>query len=60
MGFTYGGQTLDLFGGAKICQLDQACVVHQNVGTLDVAVHDAIPMQVLQPQQDLAGVDLDD
>lgn len=35
------------------------CWAHQDVGALDVPVHDAVAVQVLQPQQDLLGVHLD-
>ena len=55
---TYSDQVLDLLGGTEICQLDPAGVVHQDVGALDVPVHDVVLVQVLQAQQDLAAVHL--
>ena len=55
---TYSDQVLNLFGGAKVCQLDPASIVHQDVGALDVTVHDVVLVQVLQAQQDLAAVHL--
>lgn len=55
---TNGDQILNLLGGAKVCQLNAASIVHQNVGPLDVPVHDVVLMQVLQTQQDLAAVNL--
>ena len=54
------GQALDLFGGAKVGQLDEACVVHQDVCALDVTVHDPVTVQVLQALEDLPRVALDD
>mmetsp|Transcript_44695 Transcript_44695/g.113111 ORF Transcript_44695/g.113111 Transcript_44695/m.113111 type:complete len:508 (+) Transcript_44695:335-1858(+) len=53
-------QVLDLLGGAEVRELHHARVVHQDVGALDVAVHDLVGVQELQPQQDLLGVHADD
>ena len=53
---TYSDQVLDLFGGTKVCQLDPAGIVHQDVGPLDITVHDVVLVQVLQAQQDLAAI----
>ena len=53
---THGDKVLNLLGGAKVGNLDKSGVVNQDVGTLDVAVHDLVVVQVLKPKQDLACI----
>ena len=45
---TNGHQVFNLLGGTKVCQLDPASIVHQDVGSLDVAMHDVVLVQILQ------------
>ena len=47
------------FTRAEVGQLDDARVIHQDVCALDVAVHDLVPVKVLQPQQNLPRVHAD-
>ena len=44
----------------KVRELHAPLVVHQDIRTLDVPVHNLVPVQVLQPEQYLPRVFLDD
>ena len=50
-----GAEVIDA-GEAKVGQLDGAPLVHEDVGRLDSAVHDALAVQVDQPVQHLPCV----
>ena len=52
--------TTHLFARAKVGELDGAAPVDQDVGALDVSVHDAARVQVLEALEDLARVAPDD
>jgi hypothetical protein len=39
----------EVFGGAEVGNLDVAVRVEEDVGTLDVAMHNAVLVQVVQP-----------
>jgi len=39
----------EVFGGAEVGNLDVAVRVEEDVGTLDVAMHDAVLVEVVQP-----------
>ena len=56
----HGDEVLDLLRGAEIRELHDARVVHQDVGALDVAVHDLVRVEELEPQEDLLRVDAQD
>jgi hypothetical protein len=43
------GHIFHAFGGTEVSQLDGAAVVHEQVGAFDVAVHDLVAVQELQP-----------
>lgn len=41
----------------KICQLDGASPVHQDIGPLDITMHDLLIVKIGKPANDLFGVD---
>ncbi len=45
------------FGKAKVSDLDVAIGVHQQVFRLQVSVHNALGMEVLQGQDDIGGIE---
>ena len=53
---THGHKVLNLFGRPEVSHLDKASGVDEDVCALDVAVHDALLVQVVYAQQDLASV----
>ena len=46
----------DRLGAAEVCELTDTLVVQQDVAGLDVSVHIAVGMQVLEALQDLFRV----
>ena len=57
--FTHCHKVFNLLGRPKVCDLHQASRVHKYVGALDVSVHDALLVQIVQPQQNLPCINSD-